>query len=385
MQTCSLPFLLRQRLGYVPDSELATEFQCDVQIITAERKRLKIPAFVSNLSADLDSALGSESEPTLAQHIDVSINVVKADWLVRGIDPTRAPFRNLDKATLDKLGTMSDTELARQSGHPSRTIQKARTRLGIVKFSKPKQVTVEVRRPWRYLDEGIILALGTISDSELARRSGRRLSTISNARNVRNIPPFDRKAASAARKMNPKTDQPKTFGYLGSSPDPSLGFVKPPLAMVAKVQRFFPLPTLDHASQHILWWATDGLASRKLGVSVYTVGALRVAYGIPGLLLRSEPPAGLIGELGKVQDLILAHKYNLQARTISKIRTRLGVLSYRSQNKASAQVPQEAITLLGAVPDKQLESQFGLPARIFKQARYEAGILRCDGNSAKVV
>ena len=69
MQTRSIPFSLRQRLGYAPDSELATEGQFDVQIITAERNRLKIPAFVSSLGAALDSGFGSESDPAMAQHI----------------------------------------------------------------------------------------------------------------------------------------------------------------------------------------------------------------------------------------------------------------------------------------------------------------------------
>ena len=69
MQTRSIPFSLRQRLGYAPDSELATNGKFDVQIITDERNRLKIPAFVTSLSAALDSSLGSESDPALAQHI----------------------------------------------------------------------------------------------------------------------------------------------------------------------------------------------------------------------------------------------------------------------------------------------------------------------------
>lgn len=68
MQTRAIPFSLRQRLGYAPDSELAIEGQFDVKFITAERNRLKIPAFISSLGEALDSGFDSESDPAMGQH-----------------------------------------------------------------------------------------------------------------------------------------------------------------------------------------------------------------------------------------------------------------------------------------------------------------------------
>ncbi|NVL49891.1 hypothetical protein F2S72_09075 [Pseudomonas syringae pv. actinidiae] len=364
MQTQRIPFSVRQRLGHPPDYHLASESGCAIQLITEERQRLGIPSCATQLPKEVISLLGTESDSQLAFRFGLTIKLIKAERKALGIPAAGAARPTLPQSTLSKLGTMSDSDLARQDNQSRSAIQKARSRKGIARYSKPKAEISRQTRPWNHLEEWIILALGTMSDCELARQSGRAFSTINNARRIREIPAWGSRALSEKAKIS------------AGLPVPTIGSEAERGVEERLVENSEVLPELDQKGMHILWWATTCLASRSLGISVYTVEALRAAHGIPGLLLRNEPPAELIPELGTCEDLTLANKYGMPARTISKIRSRLGIASFRAQNKPSAKIPPEAFPLLGKFSDSELGVRFGFPGSFFTRARYERGIPR---------
>lgn len=132
------------------------------------------------------------------------------------------------------------------------------------------------------------------------------------------------------------------------------------------------LPVLNDEDLRFLGWASDVAVSRRLSITTVAVAKLRENHGIQGLRLRSEPPKGLVDDLGKHEDERIAEKYGVKVKWVRKLRKKLGIASYRDQNPVS--IPQGALDLLGKVSDRAIEKLFGLHAGIYRQARNERGI-----------
>ncbi|HDS1721700.1 hypothetical protein NPS53_09320 [Pseudomonas putida] len=238
-----------------------------------------------------------------------------------------------DSAVVALLGSMTDAELSRRTGIPAQTIFKARTYRGIPRCIR--------KRPG--LQREVQALLGTMTDTELSRQTGVSVSSICKARTSLGISKYSPAPATPA--TSPETQEAPTA--------PSL-------------------PDLDDEGLRFLGWASDVAISKKLKITTWTVAKLRARYGIPGLRLRSEPPEGLLDDLGKFEDERIAERYEISVKWVRKLRKKRGVAAYRDQNPTI--IPQEALDMLGKVSDRALAKQFGLHAANYVQARKDRGI-----------
>lgn len=85
-----------------------------------------------------------------------------------------------------RLGTTTDTALAKEISAPVQQVRKQRLRLGIERYSPVKRM--------HHL-------LGKLPDRELARRFGVAAATVSSYRKRHGIPPADLKAANAQKRL----------------------------------------------------------------------------------------------------------------------------------------------------------------------------------------
>lgn len=131
-------------------------------------------------------------------------------------------------------------------------------------------------------------------------------------------------------------------------------------------------PFLNDEDLRFLGWASDVAVSKRLSITTVAVAKLREKHGIQGLRLRSEPPKGLVDDLGKHEDERIAERYGVKVKWVRKLRKKLGIASYRDQNPPS--IPQAALDLLGKVSDRAIAQRFGLHAVNYSKARNERGI-----------
>lgn len=160
--------------------------------------------------------------------------------------------RSLPLAIIALLGTGTDREVAKSTGRAESTIRTARIAHGIPKFPSAT----------RSLDEQTIEALGTKPDADLAREAGRSESSIRSARTRRGIPTFEQ-TISQQRKQNPETSsQPRPRKPL--SPDDN---------RLSKI-------TLTQDIESALGLEPDRALAKKAGISPSALRWQRIKRGI---------------------------------------------------------------------------------------------------------
>lgn len=176
MQKAPLPFSIRQRIGHIPDWELAKEAGCSESAITSEREQLKIePACVIRdtsarqqrpLPLAIKALLGTAPDRELAKSTGRAESTIRTARIAHGIPKFPSATRTLDEQTIAALGTKSDADLAREAGRSESSIRSARTRRGIPTFErkiKIPRLRLQIEPP-----AGLIEALGTKTDCDLA-------------------------------------------------------------------------------------------------------------------------------------------------------------------------------------------------------------------------
>lgn len=131
-------------------------------------------------------------------------------------------------------------------------------------------------------------------------------------------------------------------------------------------------PFLNDEDLRFLGWASDVAVSKRLSITTLAVAKLREMHGIQGLRLRSEPPKGLVDDLGNHEDERIAERYGVKVKWVRKLRKKLGIASYRDQNPPS--IPQGALDMLGKMSDRGIAKLYGGHAVNYRQARIERGI-----------
>ena len=235
-------------LGKVPDSEIAERFDYSTAGIAFIRKNKGIPSFSDTKfpeekREEMLSMLGKVPDREIAERLGISLNVV--EWNRRKLKIAPAPYSPIKDADkdiiLNLLGRVSDLKIAKKTGYSTYVIKKFREQNKIEPFSKsilerltPKQrkkvlsmlgkvhdsviaekfnVTNETirrirkkmnvpalreKKSWQETIEGnesLRPLLGTMTDRELADKTGMARQVIGKIRRKLKIPPFDTRGA----------------------------------------------------------------------------------------------------------------------------------------------------------------------------------------------
>lgn len=172
---------IRQRLGTVPDKQLAEETGVPLTRISSLRVSLGIPPaqIPVDWTPERIARLGTVPDRVLAQEIGIQIARVRAKRTALGIAAYDPVVWSAE--LLDRLGTMSDTALARKYGVPWTRIQAKRYELGIGPSHNAKPII------W---SADLIALLGTHHDHIIARQTGISASAIYRKRRQLGIPTY---------------------------------------------------------------------------------------------------------------------------------------------------------------------------------------------------
>lgn len=302
MTSKPLPFLLRQRLGHAQNCELAAEANCAAHVIDRKAEGIGI----SNSDLIMSSARNIQSK--------------------------------LSPDIINMLGTISDRQLARQTGRAESTIRSARTARGI----EPAKSDTSP------LSQVTISLLGTMSDSELARRSGRSENTIRSARVRRGIARYSRKKGCRTKKLIRAEKAGQTNQFDAS------------------------LETLC-----LLSYAPDRIVVERLSLELEVVKTLRAAYAMAELNVTQVLPVSFFEALGSQPDLPIAERFCLDVGTIRRIRQNLKISAYR---KLDSNLSPQIVSLLGKVPDSEIAKLSCLSRTSIRKAREGRGIAAFSGN-----
>nr|WP_192963445.1 hypothetical protein [Pseudomonas fluorescens]CEK42280.1 hypothetical protein PQBR57_0327 [Pseudomonas fluorescens SBW25] len=252
--------------------------------------------------------------------------------------------RSLPLAIIALLGTGTDREVAKSTGRAESTIRTARIAHGIPKFPSAT----------RSLDEQTIEALGTKPDADLAREAGRSESSIRSARTRRGIPTFEQ-TISQQRKQNPETSsQPRPRKPL--SPDDN---------RLSKI-------TLTQDIESALGLEPDRALAKKAGISPSALRWQRIKRGItpyiPSAMALSNayiPDAAALYLMTWASDAAVAKQLGITTWKVIKLRAEYNIPGLCLQ----IEPPVGLIEALGTKPDCELAIAFKLKRRWVSKMR----------------
>lgn len=206
--------LFKDRLGTCKDVDLAREAQVSVSTIGIWRLRLNIPRHVGPRSTRpkfelVKDRLGTCKDEDLAREAGVttitvcnwrkSLNIPRhvAPKLTQPESKRQRPIRQWIETIRDRLGVVSDAELAREIGGSKSRISRVRLQLGI-----PHPPSSSKLDAYAHL-------FGSISDAEITRVAGVSRELAANYRSRRpHLPP----SPFARRKAQPEDSPPIIIG-----------------------------------------------------------------------------------------------------------------------------------------------------------------------------
>lgn len=124
---------------------------------------------------------------------------------------------------------------------------------------------------------------------------------------------------------------------------------------------------------------SDRELAKLSGLSPYFIKQARLAKCIEPLSRGYDLPDGLVQQLGKVPDAQLTEEYGVPGPVLFRARQNRSIPRYRVLKKPDSPeyvaFPDEALALLGKVPDVELASQYG---RSLQEVKQERGIRGLD-------
>lgn len=246
------PEELIQMLGKTPDDEIAKKFGYSKAGIALIRKKMGIPSFSDTKfpkvkREEMLSMLGKFPDSEIAEKFGISLNFVA--WNRRKLKIAQAPYSPIKDADKDMilnlLGRVSDLKISKKTGYSPYVIKKFREQNKIKPFNKSilerfspdqrkkllsmlgkvydrviaekfniddevvrrirQKLNVPALREEKSLqetiegDEYIKSLLGTMTDKEVANKTGKSIQVIGKARRKLNIPAFDTRGRSTKK------------------------------------------------------------------------------------------------------------------------------------------------------------------------------------------
>lgn len=354
----------------------------------------------SPLSPELIASLGTASDSLLAARHMVSVSAVKGEREKLGI-PSFALTKTLpdNPDFVAVLGTTSDSKIAQRFKCSTATVARIRTKLGVPAF---------VPEPTPEL----IAALGTMSDIHVAAKFGYSTSYVRTERYKRGIKAFcHRKALASNDEFNSllgtKTDDALAYQFACSVNLIRRYRAKQSVASVykncmaegaawQKIHLSDVLPLLGTMADGELARRYGGASSRyswlrkQQGIKAFVSEGACSAPVLPVALLqaeqppRAEPhqprrtkykptftlPEEVLSRLGKVNDKQLSRETGIASERITTYRAWLLIPPYRKRKV----IEQELIDALGTMKDMELAVKFGRSFIWVKKERIKRGI-----------
>lgn len=229
------------------------------------------------------------------------------------------------------LGTMSDADVATRIGGKKEAVLDKRQALRIKAF-RPKNSAVKGKaRPNFDWNEENVKLLGTMTDTEVARKLGLAITTVGAKR--------------------------RSLGIAGVTPSRT-ALVIPP-ALKRKLGKW-----------------SDALIASKLGVASSAVSKARRRLGIPAIMQANYLPPEADEFLGKIADIAVAQRFGVSRTCVGNRRVALGIARAEIVHaiKPRTSLPDEVLTQLGKLTDAHLAKQYGLSTRVIGNRRRELGI-----------
>jgi hypothetical protein len=270
-------------------------------------------------TAEILEKLGTKSDVDIARETDINTNAVMDKRQSLGI-----PKFNELKWTpevLSRLGKESDGAIAKSLGCTDMVVGIRRRKLGIpalprsqyqkrkksqnIQKTKPTKVPKKRIAPNRVdVPQWVTEKLGTMTDAELTKLSGIPHRIIWTRRKELGIPSYSE-----------KNNHPTRYGYKpGVEPAPQI-----PLSD-SIIQQLGKIP--------------DYQLARESGIHESKIWRERTKRGIPTCPrpenCYSNLPSSIVEKLGKVQDAVLAKEAGVSKDSIKRLRYSLGVPSWRS-------------------------------------------------------
>lgn len=355
-QTANLPEAAIKLLGMVSDRELSARFGVPVGAVENTRQAAGIPTYRSirgslplqKIAARLcehpaDKALlGSRPDPEVAKIFGVGPRHIARQRKLMGIPEFRRTCWTPELLAL--LGTVSDAEVADRSGGTLTVaaVENKRHKLRIPIC----QASVHAKSGGAALPEAAIKLLGTISDRELAARFGVKASVVRNIRldariptylSVRGSLPFQKIAARLS-------EHPEDKALFGRKPDP--------------------------------------VVARIFGVSPEHIARQRELMGIPKFR-RTYWTAELLALLGTVSDEEVAVR-SCGALTVAAVKEKryklkIPICETLVPAKLGVADSPDVLALLGKISDYEISARTGVQRSCITLKRKSLGIPPATG------
>jgi hypothetical protein len=177
-------------LGTDVDKKVASKLGLSTGAVRSKRRKLGIASVRPNgqpiaLTEQVIADLGVKSDGEISRSLGVSVTGIAQIRRKRGI-ATKIQFGSLPESANDLLGKFLDREIAERFGVTTSCVNARRNKLGIPQAPKPRKDASTVPS----LPNWVMEKLGTLSDQELARDSGVDLHAVSTARKKLGKSPF---------------------------------------------------------------------------------------------------------------------------------------------------------------------------------------------------
>lgn len=229
------------------------------------------------------------------------------------------------------LGTMSDADVAASIGGKKEAVLAKRHALHIKAYKPTNSVVKGKARPNFDWNEENVKLLGTMTDTELARKLGLAITTVGAKR--------------------------RSLGIAGVTPSRGALVIPPPL------------------KRKLGKWS-DALIASKLGVAGSTISNARRKLGIPAIMQANYLPPEADEFLGKMPDVAVAERFGVSRTCVGNRRAALGIARANIVRtpEPSPTLPDEIVAQLGKFTDGHLAKQYSLSKRLITNRRRELGI-----------
>lgn len=381
------PKELLDQLGKKSDLELSKQFKIPPTTIRNLRTRRGIVG-VSRVGKDStapfvwtkqkDALIGTMPDTIVAIRLEVTVAIVRYRRAVLGIDayvppqvvsgePRNEPY-NWTPEQDQLLGTMHDTELARQLTIKHSTVTYRRLCLGIEPYRTGGRID--------WTDE-MIRSLGTLPDNHIAAYFEIAPSSVKLKRLILNIPP---NGSDEPEKL-PQIPI-RLWNKLGKVADTELekqyNIPRRYLRVIRAINdiptapRIFPTKfSWDNGSEKLLGTMSDANVARKLNIAASQIRYRRQILNIPafGYSNKIEWNKQRLSSLGKKPDHILAKEWGYPQKDVCEKRESLNIKA-----KSKSIWKKKDIALLGTMSDKNVAQRIGLSATCIINKRKELGI-----------
>ncbi len=347
-------------LGKASDYELGRRFGCSNATVKIIRESLGVPVYVPEPSAELIAALGTMADEEVAAQFGCKYSYVLRERKKRGI-PALCRMSQLEtnEEFLSLVGKIPDHSLAYKFGCSLGWIGRYRKSKSIPPFHKNQ---ASAGAAWQAENLAQVLPLlGTVPDSELARQFGGHGSRYTRLRNKRGIAPYQPESLAAeTSQVNetlfekvpqaPVSDRPRrrsnkptysipeeVIARLGTINDAQLSReTGTPHEHIKHYRTWLNIPAnrkhavIDPDLLACLGTMTDLDVAEKFGRKFSWVRKERKKRGIPGF--KNEVIPGLIESLGTMHDFEIAEKYGVGPSWVRKARHERGIPVFKPRD-----------------------------------------------------